>query len=125
MTAARLRKSTNARCSISRGIEGRAVACQAAAPDAWRNLNSSPHKPSRSRYRSYRPSDDHYTSYSGQQRPCISPYLDAGGAPQRKRSPIGSRMPACAQNDCRMVQHCLILKADHRSTIASNRIAAI
>ncbi|TIQ91925.1 MAG: BA14K family protein [Mesorhizobium sp.] len=31
-----------------------------------------------SRYRSYRPSDDHYTSYSGEQRPCISPYLDAG-----------------------------------------------
>ncbi|TIQ91220.1 MAG: BA14K family protein [Mesorhizobium sp.] len=30
-----------------------------------------------SRYRSYRPSDDHYTSYSGEQRPCISPYLDA------------------------------------------------
>ncbi|TIM08088.1 MAG: BA14K family protein [Mesorhizobium sp.] len=33
-----------------------------------------------SRYRSYRPSDDHYTSYSGEQRPCISPYLDAGAA---------------------------------------------
>lgn len=31
-----------------------------------------------SRYRSYRPRDDHYTSYSGEQRPCISPYLDAG-----------------------------------------------
>ncbi|WP_192360987.1 BA14K family protein [Mesorhizobium mediterraneum] len=31
-----------------------------------------------SRYRSYRPSDDHYISYSGEQRPCISPYLDAG-----------------------------------------------
>ncbi|MER9232263.1 BA14K family protein [Mesorhizobium sp. M0622] len=31
-----------------------------------------------SRYRSYRPDDNHYTSYSGQQRPCISPYLDAG-----------------------------------------------
>ncbi|PAQ09059.1 BA14K family protein [Mesorhizobium temperatum] len=31
-----------------------------------------------SRYRSYRPGDDHYTSYSGEQRPCISPYLDAG-----------------------------------------------
>ncbi|WP_292550419.1 BA14K family protein [Mesorhizobium sp.] len=33
-----------------------------------------------SRYRSYRPSNDHYTSYSGEQRPCISPYLDAGAA---------------------------------------------
>ncbi|RWE10004.1 MAG: BA14K family protein [Mesorhizobium sp.] len=33
-----------------------------------------------SRYRSYRPSDDHYTSYSGEQRPCISPYLDASAA---------------------------------------------
>lgn len=33
-----------------------------------------------SRYRSYKPSDDHYTSYSGEQRPCISPYLDAGAA---------------------------------------------
>ncbi|MER9959731.1 BA14K family protein [Mesorhizobium sp. M0045] len=29
-----------------------------------------------SRYRSYRPDDNRYTSYSGQQRPCISPYLD-------------------------------------------------
>ncbi|MCP9232629.1 BA14K family protein [Mesorhizobium sp. LMG 17147] len=29
-----------------------------------------------SRYRSYRPNDNRYTSYSGQQRPCISPYLD-------------------------------------------------
>ncbi|TIM12986.1 MAG: BA14K family protein [Mesorhizobium sp.] len=33
-----------------------------------------------SRYRSYRPSDDHYISYSGEQRPCVSPYLDAGAA---------------------------------------------
>ncbi|RUV71672.1 MAG: BA14K family protein [Mesorhizobium sp.] len=33
-----------------------------------------------SRYRSYRPGDDHYTSYSGEQRPCISPYIDAGAA---------------------------------------------
>jgi hypothetical protein len=31
-----------------------------------------------SHYRSYRPDDDHYTSYSGQQRPCISPYFQAG-----------------------------------------------
>ncbi|MER8470202.1 BA14K family protein [Mesorhizobium sp. M1328] len=31
-----------------------------------------------SRYRSYRPDDNRYTSYSGQQRPCISPYLNAG-----------------------------------------------
>jgi hypothetical protein len=33
-----------------------------------------------SHYRSYRPIDNRYTSYSGQQRPCISPYLDAGAA---------------------------------------------
>ncbi|GLS39230.1 hypothetical protein GCM10010869_48270 [Mesorhizobium tianshanense] len=31
-----------------------------------------------SHYRSYRPDDDHYTSYSGQQRPCVSPYFQAG-----------------------------------------------
>lgn len=31
-----------------------------------------------SHYRSYRPIDNRYTSYSGQRRPCISPYLDAG-----------------------------------------------
>jgi hypothetical protein len=31
-----------------------------------------------SRYHSYRPIDNRYTSYSGQQLPCISPYLDAG-----------------------------------------------
>ncbi|TGQ31288.1 BA14K family protein [Mesorhizobium sp. M00.F.Ca.ET.216.01.1.1] len=33
-----------------------------------------------SRYRSYRPDDNSYMSYSGEQRPCISPYLDAGAA---------------------------------------------
>ncbi|RVD72112.1 BA14K family protein [Mesorhizobium sp. M4A.F.Ca.ET.029.04.2.1] len=33
-----------------------------------------------SRYRSYRPDDNSYRSYSGEQRRCISPYLDAGGA---------------------------------------------
>ncbi|MCA0016465.1 BA14K family protein [Mesorhizobium sp. B292B1B] len=33
-----------------------------------------------SRYRSYRPQDNSYMSYSGQQRPCISPYLDADRA---------------------------------------------
>ncbi|MBZ9756304.1 BA14K family protein [Mesorhizobium sp. ESP6-5] len=30
------------------------------------------------RYRSYNPDDNSYMSYSGQQRPCVSPYLDAG-----------------------------------------------
>ncbi|TIS53022.1 BA14K family protein [Mesorhizobium sp.] len=30
-----------------------------------------------SRYRSYRPDDNSYMSYSREQRPCISPYLDA------------------------------------------------
>ena len=33
-----------------------------------------------SRYRSYRSEDNSYMSYSGQQRPCISPYLDAAAA---------------------------------------------
>lgn len=33
-----------------------------------------------SRYRSYRSEYNSYTSYSGQQRPCISPYLDAAAA---------------------------------------------
>lgn len=33
-----------------------------------------------SRYRSYRPDDNSYMSYSGQQRPCISPYLDVAAA---------------------------------------------
>ena len=31
-----------------------------------------------SRYRSYNQDDNSYMSYSGEQRPCISPYLDAG-----------------------------------------------
>lgn len=30
------------------------------------------------RYQSYHPSDNSYNSYSGRQRPCISPYLNAG-----------------------------------------------
>ncbi|TPL86065.1 BA14K family protein [Mesorhizobium sp. B2-3-12] len=34
------------------------------------------------RYRSYNPDDNSYMSYSGQQRPCVSPYLDAGAADQ-------------------------------------------
>jgi len=29
------------------------------------------------RYRSYSPEDNSYISYSGQQRPCVSPYLNA------------------------------------------------
>ncbi|TJV25056.1 MAG: BA14K family protein [Mesorhizobium sp.] len=32
-----------------------------------------------SRYRSYHPDDNSYLSYSGQLRPCISPYLQAAG----------------------------------------------
>ncbi|RWA60989.1 BA14K family protein [Mesorhizobium sp.] len=35
-----------------------------------------------SRYRSYRLDDNSYRSYSGEQRPCVSPYLDAGAADQ-------------------------------------------
>ncbi|RUW88209.1 BA14K family protein [Mesorhizobium sp. M7A.F.Ca.US.010.02.1.1] len=34
-----------------------------------------------SRYRSYHPDDNSYRSYSGQLRPCISPYLQAAGQP--------------------------------------------
>lgn len=32
-----------------------------------------------SRYRSYRPAENSYRSYSGELRPCISPYYDPGG----------------------------------------------
>lgn len=35
-----------------------------------------------SRYRSYRPDDNSYRSYGGEQRPCISPYIDAGATEQ-------------------------------------------
>ncbi|WIW56537.1 BA14K family protein [Mesorhizobium mediterraneum] len=51
------------------------------------NLNFSPHKPSRSHYRSYRLSEDNYTSYNGEQRPCISLYLDAGAAERTAQPP--------------------------------------
>nr|WP_027062555.1 BA14K family protein [Mesorhizobium loti] len=34
------------------------------------------------RYRSYNPNDNSYMSYRGQQRPCVSPYLDTTGANQ-------------------------------------------
>jgi hypothetical protein len=37
------------------------------------------------RYRSYNPDDNSYMSYSGEQRPCISPYLDAGAVGQAAR----------------------------------------
>lgn len=50
------------------------------APDEQQALPAAHVEWCASRYRSYRPSDDHYTSYSGEQRPCISPYLDAGAA---------------------------------------------
>jgi hypothetical protein len=33
-----------------------------------------------SRYRSYHPDDNSYLSYSGQLRPCVSPYLEAANA---------------------------------------------
>ncbi len=36
------------------------------------------------RYRSYRPKDNSYTSYSGQQRECVSPYSQ-GGSPEMGR----------------------------------------
>ncbi|TIO10620.1 BA14K family protein [Mesorhizobium sp.] len=47
-----------------------------------------------SHYRSYRPSDDHYTSYSGQQRPCISPYFEAGAADRISPLPAASYVEA-------------------------------
>ncbi|MGX5850279.1 BA14K family protein [Mesorhizobium sp. PL10] len=39
------------------------------------------------RYRSYNPDDNSYMSYSGQQRPCMSPYLDANAAEQTAQQP--------------------------------------
>ena len=39
------------------------------------------------RYRSYNPDDNSYRSYSGQQRPCVSPYLDAVAADQAAQQP--------------------------------------
>ena len=35
------------------------------------------------RYRSYNPDDNSYMSYSGQQRPCVSPYLDTTAAAEQ------------------------------------------
>lgn len=40
-----------------------------------------------SRYRSYRPHDNSYTSFSGGQRTCISPYMDAAGSLSDDASP--------------------------------------
>jgi hypothetical protein len=40
-----------------------------------------------SRYRSYRLGDNSYMSYSGQQRPCISPYVDAGALGRAAQPP--------------------------------------
>jgi hypothetical protein len=39
------------------------------------------------RYRSYNPDDNSYRSYSGQQRPCVSPYLDTAAADQDAQQP--------------------------------------
>ena len=39
------------------------------------------------RYRSYNPDDNSYRSYSGQQRPCVSPYLDTTAADQAAQQP--------------------------------------
>jgi hypothetical protein len=39
------------------------------------------------RYRSYNPDDNSYRSYSGQQRPCVSPYLDTAAADQAAQQP--------------------------------------
>ncbi|WP_292651228.1 BA14K family protein [Mesorhizobium sp.] len=83
---ARPPRSTNARCSISRGIEGRwwppgSCAACLAEPEFQ------PAQAVASRYRSYRLSDDNYTSYNGEQRPCISLYLDAGPAERTAQPP--------------------------------------
>ena len=39
------------------------------------------------RYRSYNPDDNSYRSYSGQRRPCLSPYLDIIAADQGAQQP--------------------------------------
>ena len=37
------------------------------------------------RYRSYRPEENNYRSYSGELRPCISPYLDAAASTEARQ----------------------------------------
>ena len=89
----------------AQGLE-RVAAAQPAAPDAAARAQPVPHDATvvsavapaageqqaglpashvrwcESRYRSYNPDDNSYMSYSGEQRPCISPYLDAGAGDQ-------------------------------------------
>ena len=40
------------------------------------------------RYRSYNPDDNSYMSYSGQQRPCVSPYLDTTAAAEQQPTEV-------------------------------------
>ncbi|RJT23495.1 BA14K family protein [Mesorhizobium waimense] len=63
-----------------------------------------------SRYRSYRPGDNSYMSYSGQQRPCISPYLDPG-TPRRAAQPADAASYVEA-NDASMDGYATTYEAD-------------
>jgi hypothetical protein len=49
------------------------------------------------RYRSYRPAENSYRSYSGELRPCISPYYDPGG--DRTASTDAGQNDQAAAND--------------------------
>nr|WP_245446143.1 BA14K family protein [Mesorhizobium kowhaii] len=51
------------------------------------------------RYRSYRPEDNSYLSYSGQRRSCISPYLDLGAANLRPTTASVSYVDSSADTD--------------------------
>ena len=89
----------------SLGLE-RVAAAQPAAPDAGARVQAASLEPTNAsaapgareqqaslpaahvswcadRYRSYNPDDNSYMSYSGQQRPCVSPYLDTTAAAEQ------------------------------------------
>ena len=52
------------------------------------------------RYRSYNPHDNSYRSYGGQQRPCVSPYLDIAAAQPAEASYVeGGASPLVATAD--------------------------
>ncbi|MBB6412388.1 BA14K family protein [Mesorhizobium sangaii] len=61
-----------------------------------------------SRYRSYRPDDNSYISYSGQQRPCISPYGGADGTagPVEASYVEGAGLGIQASTDADHVDYC-------------------
>ncbi|QND55814.1 BA14K family protein [Mesorhizobium huakuii] len=108
------------------GLE-RVAAAQPAAPDAGARVQAASPEPTNSvavaldageqqarlppahvswcadRYRSYNPDDNSYTSYSGQQRPCVSPYLDTTAADQAAPTAVsyveGGAAPLVASAD--------------------------